>query len=129
MRHITQGPGWKIDSAGISGWHAGEKPDERATKAAAVRGYDMAGIKSRAVVTDDFYEFDRIYAMAEEHRRFLKNNAPPDATADVRLFLESVNDNADVPDPILRRRRRFENMMDLLEAGCKAIVAESDTGG
>ena len=35
LRHITQGPGWKIDSAGISGWHAGEKPDERATKAAA----------------------------------------------------------------------------------------------
>lgn len=113
-------PPWEIDSAGIGSWHTGESPDRRATAAAQKRGYTMQGISARSVCDDDWKKFDRIYAMAREHLDFMRDNAPEDATADIRLFLE----NADVPDPYYGGADGFEKMMDLLEEGCRA-VAES----
>ena len=122
LRQMTQGLGWDIDSAGTGNWHVGESSDKRAQKAAAARGYDMAGIKSRMLRMSDFYDFDYIYAMAEEHLYFLQNNAPKDAVAKIRLFLTSINKNADIPDPYYGGDSGFENMVDLLEAGCRAIA-------
>ena len=33
----------EVDSAGIGGWHAGQPPDERATRTAAARGVTLDG--------------------------------------------------------------------------------------
>ena len=112
-------PPWQIDSAGISGWHEGEPPDNRAAAAAETRGYDMRGIAARAVRETDWTSFDRIYAMTREHLKFLRDNAPENASADMQLFLE----NAEVPDPYFGGEEGFELMMDLLEQRCRQIAA------
>lgn len=116
-------PPWNVDSAGISSWHEGELPDDRARAAAMARGYDMHGISSRAICNDDFTAFDRIYAMTQEHLDFMRANSPDDATADILLFLE----NADVPDPYFGGDSGFELMMDLLEKRCREIAVVNQT--
>ena len=49
----------KIDSAGTYGGHAGELPDHRMRSAASRRGYNLTH-RSRRIVEDDFYSFDKI---------------------------------------------------------------------
>lgn len=110
----------EIDSAGIGSWHAGEPPDSRAKAAAESRGYAMDGIAARAVRAEDFAGFDRIYAMAREHLAFLRANAPANARAELRMFLE----DGDVPDPYYGGEAGFSRMMDLLETRCREIAAE-----
>lgn len=119
------GLNWQADSAGIGNWHAGEPPDSRAQKAASLRGYDMDGISARSVCTEDFTEFDRIYALAAEHLEFLRANAPEDCKAQLLMFMP---DGKDVPDPYYGDGDGFTHMMDLLEAGCRTILTTPDVG-
>lgn len=121
MRKMCAAAGldWKIDSAGTGGWHAGESPDNRARAAAEARGYATDGIFARAVCAADFAEFDRIYAMTAEHLDFLRETAPPDSKAHLRLFSES---GADIPDPYYGGDSGFALMMDMLEKECAAII-------
>ena len=69
--------GWTIESAGVGGWHTGDPPDSRAREAAEKRGYDMKNICARQVCAEDYRRFNCIYAMADEHLRFLRANARP----------------------------------------------------
>ena len=114
-------PPWQIESAGISSWHRGDSPDRRACAAAKLRGYAMDDIVARPVCVADFTAFDRIYAMTQEHLDFLCANAPDNATADIRMFLE----HGDVPDPYYGGDEGFSLMMDMLEKRCYEIVKES----
>ena len=117
--------GWTIESAGVGGWHTGDPPDSRAREAAEKRGYDMKNICARQVCAEDYRRFNCIYAMADEHLRFLRTNAPADSTAAVQLFLP---DGSDVPDPYYGGKAGFEDMMDLLEKGCRVILSEFSGG-
>lgn len=112
-----------LDSAGVGPWHVGQQPDKRARAAAEERGYDTDGIVARQIQTDDYRRFDVIYAMAKEHEQFLRQHAPPDATAEITLFLRAGGGvEADVPDPYYDTVAGFEQMMDLLEQGCAALL-------
>src|SRR5262245_24007892 len=55
------------DSAGTHGYHIGEPPDPRARDAAAVRGYDLSGLRARKFERADFERFDLIVAMDRGH--------------------------------------------------------------
>ncbi|MGI9337478.1 MAG: low molecular weight protein-tyrosine-phosphatase [Gammaproteobacteria bacterium] len=105
-----------VDSAGISAYHSGEKPDARAAAAAELCGYDMSGIRARQVCADDFYRFAVIYAMDSGHFAALRRMSPEDASAEIRMFAD-----ADIPDPYYTGG--FGNMMALLEEGCRRIAA------
>lgn len=124
MRKLSTEAGleWHLDSAGIGNWHAGEPPDARAQKAAHSRGYDMNGIKARSLRTEDFTEFDRIYAMSSEHLEVLREHAPTSGGAELLMFL---GDGSDVPDPYYGDGDGFEHMMDLLEESCHRILKGS----
>ena len=106
----------KVDSAGISGYHRGEKPDARAMAAAQRCGYDMRGIVSRQVCREDFYRFCVIVAMDGGHFAALQKMAPEDAAARITMFAD-----ADIPDPYYTGG--FGHMMALLEEGCRRIAA------
>ena len=62
-----QGLQLKIDSAGTVGAHVREKPDHRAQKVGAERGYSFDGIKARKVTAKDFEDFDLILAIHYYH--------------------------------------------------------------
>ena len=52
-----------VDSAGTHAFHEGEAPDRRAQTTASKRGYDITGLRARAVSEKDFDQFDLILAM------------------------------------------------------------------
>ena len=134
MRHVLREEGLEdrieVDSAGTGGWHVGSPPDERATEAAARRGTTLEGA-ARRFDPSDFGSFDLILAMDAENRRDLLALAPDDeARAKVRLLREfdpeSVASGAslDVPDPYYGGDDGFEQVLDLVEAAARGLLAE-----
>ena len=119
-----------LDSAGTGAWHIGEPPDARATEAAWRRGIALAGA-ARQVRTGDFEEFDLILAMDRSNLRALNRLAPDErAQARVRLLREwgragSQSDgDLDVPDPYHGGPDGFEQVLDLVQAACAALLEE-----
>ena len=52
-----------VDSAGTSGYHVGEPPDQRMIQTALKYGIDISIQRSRQFRVDDFDYFDNIYVM------------------------------------------------------------------
>jgi low molecular weight protein-tyrosine phosphatase len=113
----------QVDSAGTTGYHAGDRPDSRAVAAAARRGVAVSG-RARQVTPADFAQFDLLVAMDEENRRDLLRLAPPGTRHKVRRLAD-----VDVPDPYYGGPRGFEDVLDVVEAGCSALLDELVTGG
>jgi protein-tyrosine phosphatase len=114
-----------IDSAGTGHWHVGERPDLRATHAAAQRGYDLTPLRARQVDSKDFAEFDYVLAMDDENLRALKRQCPPEHAGKVRLFTEFCSKGAcAVPDPYGGGPQGFEHVLDLVEDSARGLLLE-----
>jgi protein-tyrosine phosphatase len=119
----------ELDSAGTGGWHAGSPPDERSTAAAAERGITLTGA-ARRVRASDFDDFDLLIAMDADNERDLRGLAPDAATrAKVRRLREwdaaSLDaGDLDVPDPYYGGPGGFERVLDVVQAGCRGLLAD-----
>jgi protein-tyrosine phosphatase len=111
----------QVESAGTHDYHAGEAPDMRAQEHASKRGYDLSALRARQVRRRDFTEFDLIIAMDRGHLQILEENCPPEHRAKLRLLFKG----RDVPDPYYGGAEGFERVLDMLEAGCLALLAEA----
>ena len=111
----------EIDSVGTGGWHAGAAPDARAAEAASRRGIELFGA-ARQVTLDDFEDFDLLVAMDRDNARELRALAP-DSAARAKVRLLRV-DGGDVPDPYYGGDDGFEAVLDLVEAGGRALLDE-----
>lgn len=115
----------EIDSAGTYGGHAGELPDPRMRRAAAVRGY-MLTHRSRQVREADFERFDMIVAMDDNNYEALFRMAPSRADGEriyrMAEFLRRYPDRSYIPDPYYEGDEGFERVLDLLEDGCGALL-------
>ena len=133
MRHLLREEGLEdeivIDSAGTGAWHAGNPPDRRATAAARQRGIVLDGA-ARQVRPSDFEAFDLLLVADRENLADLRAIAPDDAArAKVRLLREFDPASAgapdlDVPDPYYGGPDGFEDVLDLVEAACRGLLAE-----
>lgn len=114
-----------VDSAGTGAWHTGDPPDPRAVAAAARRGIDIAAQRARQVSRPDFEAFDHILAMDASNHANLQEMAPPKAAHKVRLFLDSPGGNTprEVPDPYYGGAGGFDDVLDLIEEGSRALLA------
>lgn len=131
MRKLTEREGAEgsieIDSAGTSGWHAGEAPDPRAAQAARGRGIRLRGA-ARRVEPEDFERFDLILAMDRSNLLTLRQLAPDEeARTKVRMLREfdpasEGSDDLDVPDPYHGGPEGFDRVLDLLEAACEGLL-------
>jgi protein-tyrosine phosphatase len=110
----------RIESAGLGDWHVGDPPDERAQHHARNRGYDLSAQRARQVRPRDFDDFDLILAMDRGHLRALQRMAPPKHHAKIRLFVAE----RDIPDPYCGGPDGFEQVLDLVEARCRSLIAE-----
>ncbi len=120
---------FRIDSAGTSGWHDGEPPDERTRAVAARRGVEVAG-SSRRVTEADVAAFDYLVAMDADNlaevealigRTHMDGHAPA-----ARLFREfdpEADGNPDVPDPYFGGPDGFDNVHDLVERSARGLLA------
>ena len=131
MRHLLAGAGMQdlvsVDSAGTGDWHAGEPPDRRAAAAARARGIPLTGA-ARQVRAEDFSAFDLILAADRANLADLRLLAPPGTEHKLRMLREfdprADPDDLDVPDPYYGGERGFDDVLDLVEAACRGLLAE-----
>jgi len=116
-----------VDSAGTHAYHVGEKSDSRSRIKASERGVDMEFIRARKISVHDYDSFDYVLAMDQDNLDLIQYYAPPNAAADVRLFLDFAN-RADtthetlVPDPYYGGDKGFDHVFELVELGCDALI-------
>ena len=115
----------ELDSAGTADYHIGQPPDPRTRAAAARRGYDLSALRARMVETADFERFDLILAMDGENLQALRRRAPVHTHQRLRLFLEFAPEAGlrDVPDPYYGGPNGFEEVLDLIEAATRGLLA------
>ncbi|WP_028886054.1 low molecular weight protein-tyrosine-phosphatase [Teredinibacter turnerae] len=116
----------EIDSAGTSGWHIGEPPDKRAIAAAKGRGYDLATLRGRQLVGDDFRVFDYILVMDRENLANSKAIAPSEFSGCLSLLLafSSQSRYSEVPDPYYGGDQGFDTVLDLIEDSCDGLLKD-----
>lgn len=116
----------EIDSAGILGYHEGERADSRMRIHAARRGYKLDSL-SRPVRPEDFFNFDLLIGMDHRNLDDLKQKAPDQESVDkIRLMTDySRNKQYDhVPDPYYGGDSGFELVLDLLEDACGGLLED-----
>ena len=122
LRHMARSEGIElhVESRGTHDYHVGEPPDERAQRHAQRRGYDLSAQRARHVSLEDFEDFDFIVAMDRGHLHLLERSCPLEHRAKLRLFVAG----RDVPDPYYGGPDGFEQVLDLVEDGCRGLLAE-----
>jgi protein-tyrosine phosphatase len=121
----------EVSSAGTGGWHAGEPMDPRARAALERRGYVDHGHRARAFETAWLDSADLVVCLDRGHRQTLASMARArsgDYRHDDRLVLLRSYDrraggDVDVPDPYYGDDADFDRCLDLVEAGCRGLVA------
>jgi len=117
--------GFEIDSAGTSGWHAGEPADRRMQSHAIRRGYELTSISRKFDPHTDFDRFDMIVGMDDSNMEDLKRMA---RNADDLKKLFKMTDFSrnfgydEVPDPYYGGSDGFELVLDLLEDACEELL-------
>lgn len=107
----------EVDSAGTGAWHVGEAADPRTLRTLRAKGIAHHG-RSRQVSSEDFVDFDLILTMDTQNLRDTLAWSGADASR-VRRFL-----TRDVPDPYYDRDRGFDAVFDMLDEGCRDLLAE-----
>ena len=117
--HLIQEQGiahhFEVDSAGTSGYHAGERADSRMRETARNHGANLPS-RSRRVVPNDFDHYDYIIAMDRSNLRNLEAMAPPTYHAQLVMMRDYDPNPGDgnVPDPYYGGQQGFENVYEML---------------
>lgn len=114
-----------IDSAGTSGHHQGELPDERSIEVARKYGIDITNQRSRKLEVNDFDIFDVIYVMDNSnYKNVIELARSNEEATKVKLILNEShpNENLDVPDPYYGGAQGFENVYKMLDQACEIIA-------
>ena len=115
----------KVDSAGTGGWHVGQGPDHRAVAIANKYGIDISQQQARQFSSNDFEDFDIIYAMDGSNLSDIVSLANSNEDiGKVRLILNEINpeENRPVPDPYYGGGDGFEKVYQLLDEACEMIT-------
>jgi protein-tyrosine phosphatase len=117
---------FEIDSAGTTATHAGQRADARSAAAARTRGVVLTSV-ARQFRTDDFGRFDYVLAMDRENLTALQALAERSEFAArielLRQYDPERGSEHDVPDPYYDGPRGFEEVLDICERGCRALLA------
>jgi protein-tyrosine phosphatase len=112
----------ELDSAGTADYHVGEPPDPRSIAAAQRRGYDIAGLRARQVTAADLADFDYVLAMDRANLGELERSGAR-GRGHVGLFMTFAPGlGEEVPDPYYGGAEDFERVLDLCEAGTRALL-------
>lgn len=116
----------EVDSAGTSGWHEGELPDERMRFHGEKRGYDICS-RSRKLTKKDLFTFDYILVMDENNYSTVRAMASNSEEAEkIHLMTDYLvqfrNLHDHIPDPYYGDATGFELVLDLLEDACEGLL-------
>lgn len=129
MEHLVREQGLEanleVDSAGLLDSHKGEDADPRIRIAGTRRGYRFEH-HSRPVTPQDFDRFQYIVAMDSQVLAKLRSMSNGGRPSPPRLSLimqhAATAESPEVPDPYWGNAADFENVMDLVEAGCAGLL-------
>lgn len=126
FRHLVDTAGLsgeiEADSAGLGGWHVGEKPHKGTRHVLSAKGIRHDWLKARQIAPADFTHFDYIVCMDEENLRGLKEIAPPGKKLYRLLDFAPDTNELNVEDPYYTGR--FEHVYQLVEAGCRGLLTK-----
>jgi protein-tyrosine phosphatase len=113
---------FEIDSAGTSGYHNGAAPDRRSTETARRRGVELTG-QSRQLGAEDLSRFDYVIAMDGENLREIRA-LEAGGTARIHRLREwdPERSGADVPDPYYGGPGGFDEVHDIVDRSCEALL-------
>lgn len=114
----------ECDSAGTHDVQLGIAPDGRAKATALRRGYDVSRRGGRQIDDADFDRFDLILAMDRHNLSSLRQRAPSQHHAKIRLLLEFAarRTESEVPDPYYGTLRAFDLVLDMIEDACDGLL-------
>ena len=127
-RHAIQSAGLsdrvEVDSAGTHGYHVGEAPDPRTSKAAAKRGYDLSALRARKLEPEDFLNFDLILAMDAGHLEIMQRACPAEHRAKLGLLMSYARSSeaVEVSDPYYGGEKGFEVVLDYCENAVRGLL-------
>jgi len=113
-----------VDSAGTHARAGRETADPRAQSVLAARGYPVSMSRARQVIERDFDRHDLILAMDQANLNELQRLCPAEHADKLHLFLEFAQgrNGCEVPDPYYGSIKGFEHVLDLCEAGARALI-------
>lgn len=110
------------DSAGTSGYHSGNKADERMISHAKKRGIEVTS-RSRKVDLSDFDKFDLVIAMDQSNESDLVSICNDANLEKIQLMLSfGTTEYLDVPDPYYGGAEGFELVLNLLDESCEGLL-------
>lgn len=116
---------FEIDSAGTSGYHRGAPPDRRSAETARRRGLELVGA-SRQLTAQDLRRYDWVIAMDAENLDAIEAlGSATGGTARIHRLREWDPESGgvlDVPDPYYGGDRGFEDVHDMVERSCAALL-------
>ena len=129
MLHLVREAGLEaaiqIDSAGTGAYHAGELADARSRKVAAARGFDLPS-RARQFKAADYERFDYVLAMDASNLANLQAlTSSDDDLAKLSLLRKwdpETDGEPDVPDPYYGGPRGFDEVFDMCERACRALL-------
>ncbi|MDF1662403.1 MAG: low molecular weight phosphotyrosine protein phosphatase [Planctomycetota bacterium] len=131
FRHLVKaaqlGDQIRTDSCGTINTHAGESPDSRTQAHAKEHGYDLSMLRGRQFKKSDFEEFNYILCMDYENLANIKALEPLESEAILQLFGEYCDHDGTplaVPDPYYGGPDGFANVLQMVETGCRRLLAK-----
>jgi protein-tyrosine phosphatase len=122
------GLNWSIESAGTNSYHIGEPPHRLSQKVAKLNGLDISRQRARRFLPEDFENYDKIYALANDVMYDIVNIAKNkfDASKVELLMNEQYPDrNMDVPDPWYGEEPGYHDVYKILNDACDAIIKKA----
>lgn len=114
-----------VDSAGTANYHVGEAPDHRMIETGNKYNCDISFLRARQFSTQDFDDFDLIYAMdVSNYNNILKLSRQDTDSAKVKLILNELypGENRSVPDPYYGGEQGFVEVYQLLNQATDVIL-------
>ena len=114
----------RVASAGTSGYHEGEPPDERSQMHASRRGYDLSRLRAKPITPEMLAASDYILAMDRANVEAIQRVCPAEHRKKIQLFLDYAPDQPtrEVPDPYYGGVAGFEHVLDLVEEASRGLL-------
>ncbi len=117
---------FEIDSAGTAGYHIGHPPDARTVATARARGLAVTG-SARQLTGEDLNHYDYVIVMDRENLENVERLRAESGggSASVRLLRDwDPEGSGEVPDPYYGGDQGFEEVHDIVERSCAALLDE-----
>eukprot|EP01112_Ceratiomyxa_fruticulosa_P010470 TRINITY_DN2774_c0_g1_i1.p1 TRINITY_DN2774_c0_g1~~TRINITY_DN2774_c0_g1_i1.p1 ORF type:complete len:165 (-),score=29.47 TRINITY_DN2774_c0_g1_i1:225-719(-) len=132
MKHLLRERGldvhWEVDSCGTTGYHVGDRPDERSAECCKNNLVGMAPIThlARQVHKSDFTTFEYMLCMDNSHLEHLKRIKPAGATTKLSLLgafdPTPKKDGLEVRDPYFDSMKAFQQNFEQILRCCTAFL-------